>query len=267
MVRIGAQTMSLPPHDEIHISCAFTWDMDYCKHLQEQYQAVTDKPVLLGGPAYESPCDTHTPGLYTKTGVIFTSRGCNNNCPWCFVPKREGKLRELPILPGNIVNDNNFLQCSRAHQQAVFDMLHTQRRIEFVGGLETRLINTWFAQRLAELQAERRLKQIFLACDTTVAIKPLQEALGVLAEGGLRITHNYVRCYVLCYAKDIKADEERLRAVYEAGAMPRCQLYRAPERAKTAYPPSVERWARQWQRPAATIAHMERGTQFEEYGI
>lgn len=49
MVRIGAQTLSLPPHDEIHISCTFTWDMDYCEYLRDQYQAITDKPVLLGG--------------------------------------------------------------------------------------------------------------------------------------------------------------------------------------------------------------------------
>ena len=33
---------------------------------------------------------------------------CNNNCPWCIVPKIEGKLKELPIVPGNIIQDNNF---------------------------------------------------------------------------------------------------------------------------------------------------------------
>lgn len=291
LVQIGWPSLSewLPEFDEVHVSCVFTWDMDYCEALKYAWEAATDKPVKLGGPAYDcrmlehkfifnghryrlrkqyqySGAQAHYPGLYTKLGVIFTSRGCNNNCPWCFVPKREGKLKELPILPGNLVNDNNFLQCSREHQQAVFDMLHTQRRVEFVGGLDMRLINPWFAQQLAALQAERRLKRIFLACDTAAALKPLKEALGILADGGFRVTRDNTHCYALCYAKNICEDEERLQTVYKAGAMPRCQLYRAPTQEKTKYPPEIEAWARQWQRPAATKAHMERGTSFEDYG-
>ena len=87
----------IPDHDEVHVSCVFTWDMDEAEELAYQWESVTNKPVKLGGPAYNSPCEDFTPGLYIRKGIIFTSRGCNNNCPWCGVRKIEGKLRELPI--------------------------------------------------------------------------------------------------------------------------------------------------------------------------
>ena len=124
----------IPEHDEIHISCTFTWDMDYAEELAFQWEGVTNKPVKLGGPAYHSAADDFTPGMYVRKGIIFTSRGCNNNCPWCGVRQIEGTLRELPITPGNIIQDNNFLQCSRQHKDKVFDMLRTQRGIAFRGG-------------------------------------------------------------------------------------------------------------------------------------
>lgn len=90
----------IPKHDEVHVSCIFTWDMDEAEDLAYQWEGATNKPVKLGGPAYHSPCEDFVPGLYVRKGIIFTSRGCNNNCPWCGVREMEGKLRELPISPG-----------------------------------------------------------------------------------------------------------------------------------------------------------------------
>mgnify|MGYP003623254035 FL=1 len=123
LVFIGLPQMFLPPHDEVHISCTFTWDKEYCEFLKYQWEAKTDKPVKLGGVAYGSPNKDFMPGMYIKHGITFTSRGCNNSCPWCMVPMREGKLSYLPITPGHIIQDNNFLQCNRVHQNRVFEML------------------------------------------------------------------------------------------------------------------------------------------------
>ena len=124
----------IPEHDEVHVSCTFTWDKDAAEELAYQWEGVTNKRVKLGGVAYQSPCEDFVPGMYVRKGVIFTSRGCNNNCPWCCVRQNEGKLRELPIHEGNIIQDNNFLQCSRQHKDKVFDMLRHQSGICFRGG-------------------------------------------------------------------------------------------------------------------------------------
>lgn len=131
---IGYPTFLIPEHDEVHISCTFTWDKAKCEELAYQWEGFTDKPVKLGGVAYGSPCDDFIQGMYIKKNIIFTSRGCNNSCGFCIVPKNEGKLKELPIYEGNIIQDNNFLQCSRSHKDKVFEMLKHQRQIEFRGG-------------------------------------------------------------------------------------------------------------------------------------
>ena len=87
----------IPEHDEVHVSCAFTWDKKLCEWLAFQWEGATSKPVKLGGPAYNSPAEGFVQGLYIKSNIIFTSRGCNNNCPWCCVPRLEGKIKELPV--------------------------------------------------------------------------------------------------------------------------------------------------------------------------
>ena len=47
----------MPEHDEVHVSCTFTWDKAYCQELAYQWEDATDKPVKLGGVAFGSPAD------------------------------------------------------------------------------------------------------------------------------------------------------------------------------------------------------------------
>lgn len=249
----------LPEFDEVHISCTFTWDMEACEALQDQWQGITEKPVKLGGPAYTSPCNEHIPGRYTKPGVLFTSRGCNHNCPWCLVPNREGALRELEVRQGNIIQDNNFLQCSQAHQEKVFSMLRGQKQIQFRGGLESRLLTDRFVEAVRGL----RIDQLWLACDTKAALPIFKMACQKLKNVGF--SREKIRCYVLI-GDDMNENEARLREVYHAGAMPFAQLHQPAERKKQEYSLAWKAFARQWQRPAATKAHMERGTSYEDYG-
>ena len=238
----------IPEHDEIHVSCTFTWDKRCCEELAYQWEAATNKPVKLGGVAFGSPSNNFVQGLYIKSNIIFTTRGCNNNCPWCIVPRIEGKLKELPIYPGNWIQDNNFLQASRDHREKVFDMLRGQKGICFKGGLEADLINDHFINGITSL----RIKELWLACDTDGTIPALKKACEKLRKAGF--SREKIKCYVLSYGRDMEADE--------AGAMPFMQLYRDFSDNKTVYSQTWNRFARQWQRPAAIKAHMEKGTTF-----
>ena len=248
---VGPPPMScfIPEHDEVHVSCVFTWDMDEAEDLAYQWEGATNKPVRLGGPAYHSRVDGFTPGLYVRKGIIFTSRGCNNNCPWCGVRQIEGKLRELPICEGNIIQDNNFLQCSRQHKDKVFDMLRSQRGICFRGGLETDLIDDHFVSSITSL----RISELWLACDTDAALPRFKEACAKLTDVGFN--RNQIKCYSLI-GHDMEAEEQRNREIYRAGAMPFSQLERDFSRKKTEYSAEWRAFERQWQRPAVTVAHM-----------
>lgn len=258
-VFIGMPPIFIPEHDEVHICCTFTWDRKYAENLAFQWEVRTDKPVKLGGVAFNSPVDDFIQGMYIKSNIIFTTRGCNNNCPWCIVPKQEGKLRELPICQGNIIQDNNFLQASRQHKEKVFEMLRTQKGICFKGGLEPDLIDDRFISGITSL----RIKELWLACDTDNRIPVFKKACEKLAKAGFN--RNKIYCYALSYGKDMEADEARCRQIWEAGAMPFMQLYRDFSDKKTSYSVEWNKFQRMWSRPAAINAHMKRGTEFRDY--
>jgi len=231
----------LPDHDEVHISCTFTWDKPRAEYLFEQWKLATDKPVKLGGVAYESPVDgDFILGLYVNHGITFTSRGCPNNCSFCFVPKIEGKLRELPIVPGNVIQDNNFLACSQKHQAKVFEMLKTQKAVNFRGGLEIRRLTDWFIDQARGLS----LDELWFACDTRSALDTFLDKAKILTNV---FSQNKLRCYTLI-GKDMDEEQDRVRQIYKAGFLPFAQLYQPPEGKK--YSQDWERLQRQWQRPA-----------------
>lgn len=269
-VYIGRPDLFIPEHDEVHISCTFTWDKQYCRDLYDEWKVFTNKPVHLGGPAFGSEATDFVQGLYMKPNIIFTTRGCNNNCPWCCVHSLEGNLKELPIVQGNIIQDNNFLQSSMRHKQKVYEMLKTQRSICFRGGLEADLVNDAFVDALNSLyytfksgRKVSRISELWLACDTDNRIEQFKKACEKLKKAGF--TRDKIHCYVLSYGKDMDADENRARTVYEAGAMPFMQLYRDFSDSKTEYSADWNAFARMWQRPAATRAHMEKGTDFKQF--
>lgn len=242
----------IPPHDEVHISCVFTWDMDEAERLKFLWEGVTDKPVLLGGPAYKTPAVDFTPGMYTRNGIVFTSRGCNNNCSFCGVRSIEGTLVELPIHPGNIIQDNNFLQCSKRHKDAVFEMLRSQRNICFRGGLQSSLVDDHFITNVQSLH----ISELWLACDTDAALPAFREACGKLVKAGFG--RDKIRCYSLI-GHDMEKEEARNREIWNCGAMPFSQLQRDFTRKKTEYSKEWRDFERSWQRPAIMRARMKEG--------
>lgn len=241
-------------YDEVHVSVTFTWDIDEGYRLQNAWRSVCEN-VKIGGCAFGNPSGDFVAGMYLKNGVTITSRGCPNSCPWCLVPKREGKLRELPIVAGYIVQDDNLLACSKQHRSKVFAMLKTQKRIDFAGGLESALITDNIIERLRGL----RIYQLWLAYDYPHAEKPLIKAVNKLKKYFRR---NQIRCYVLVgYNGDTLSKAEiRLRRAYEIGTLPFAMRYRPPAKHwKDTFVSTDRAWnllARKWTRPAIIKAKM-----------
>jgi len=243
-----------PKADIVHISVTFTWDIDEAERLRYAWWQYYPH-VAIGGPALNS--DIARPfiaGQYIKQGVTFTSRGCNNHCSHCLVPEREGRLRVLDIMPGHIIQDNNLLQCPRDHIGYVFSMLRSQKRaITFSGGLQSSLVNDYIVEQLQTIP----IKELFLACDTKEAIKPLRKATQKLSA----LDRNKLRCYVMI-GKDetISEAEDRLEQVWEAGCLPFSQLYQPPDK-YIEYPLEWTKLNWKWSRPAAMKAIHKEATQ------
>lgn len=202
----------------------------------------------MGGPAYNSPCEDFVPGRYVAPGVIFTTRGCPNKCGFCFVPKREGEFRELPIVQGNVIQDNNILAASDKHWAALMEMLKGQHTIKFSGGLEARRLTDKKIQDLRGL----RIAEMYLACDTPGALRVVAEKIKKLTAAGFTRSHIYV--YVIC-GKDQDEEEARMEQIFLAGGQPFAQLFQPEEKIK--YSRDWRKFATKWSRPAAFVSNME----------
>lgn len=236
-----------PEADQVHVSVTFSWDKAEGSRLKESWSQFY-QDVQLGGPVtgFYEPGE-FVPGRYIKHGVTFTSRGCNNKCPWCLAWWREGLLWETrDFAPGWIVEDNNLLQCSRRHIEAVFGMLRRQpQRIILAGGLDARLMRPWIADRIKTLS----LEELFFSADYPESLVPLEKAIQLLRP----MTRRYIRCYVLLAhgGQTINQAQYMLESVYKLGAMPFAQLYQ-PEERYIDYPAPWRDLARKWSRPAIT---------------
>ena len=247
MAFVGDPPMMRPDADEVHVSTVFTWDKQKAERLAAAWAQYY--PTRLGGPAFSSPVNGFTPGMYVRQGVTFTSRGCDNHCPWCLVPEREGRLFEIrDFADGNIIQDNNLLQCSQLHIERVFQMLRGQHAIQFTGGLDARLLTQEYADQIRGL----RVYQVFLACDTAGALKHLRQAVVRLL-----LPRDKIRCYVLIGfdGETISQATARLEDVWNTGCLPFAQLYQPPD-SWVDYPKEWRDLARTWSRPAAMKSFM-----------
>lgn len=240
---IGDPPLFRPPGEIIYISIAFTWDRTEGYRLASAWRQFYPT-VFLDGPALNSKGGEFEPGQFVKEGVTITSRGCPRKCLWCFVPQREGKIRELDIKPGNDIADNNLLACSRDHIERVFEMLKGQREIKFSGGLDSRLLEQWHV----DLMKQVALRFAWFACDYPGAESQLEKVADLMSD----FPHQKKRCYVLVGHDREETPliaETRCQKIYNLGFDPFAMLYRDTNMKK--HDPQWSKFLRKWCRPAA----------------
>jgi len=244
----GDPNLFTPHYDEVHISVTFTWDIQKAQRLQrawDPYGIVKMDGVAINGESNQPMIE----GMYLRKGITITSRGCPYGCWFCEVAGK--KLIEFNHFPrGNIIQDNNILACTETHLLKVFDMLKTEKQIEFKGGLDKRLLNKDIALELKKL----KIKSLWLSCDDSSQIKKLSKAIEILQSVGFR--QNQIYCYVLC-GFNMLEEEKRMREIFSIGAIPFCQLYRDKNNS-IEYSKDWKHFQRTWSRPAAIKATMKR---------
>ena len=240
----------MPETGDVRVSCTFTWDIVLAEKLArawgEHYPNVT-----IGGPAFDDPGGSFVPGRFLADGYVITSRGCPGKCNGCFVPRREGEIRLLPITDGWLLHDNNILACPDKHIADVWAMLAAQpQRPQFPGGIESARVTDDIARMFADIHTE----QLFLAYDRPEQRKATAKAISRLRAAGLR--QRAVRCYVLVnYDSDnIEDATDRLQYVFDCGGAPFAMYYQA-EGSSGAIPRDWRQLVRKWRRPAIMFAN------------
>jgi len=263
MAFVGDPPLFRPEAAEVHVSCAFTWDVPEARRLARAWGHYYPT-VKIGGPAIDDPGGEFVPGKYLQPGNVITSRGCPNHCAFCFVPDREGPIRTLPIADGHILHDNNLLACPDSHIADVLTMLARQKhRPVFAGGLESRRVTKDFAKAIKPLKC-----RAFLAYDRPGDAKAVKQAAEILlAEIGHESDH-WLSCFVLVGFKGdtMEAAEGRLRYVLDMGLTP-LAMYYLPKTAKSrTAPPPWRKFVRSWARPAAVWSQKNTAQPLDGHG-
>lgn len=178
-------------------------------------------------PAYDLLADVEKWRKWDST-ILFTSRGCIRNCPFCVVPKLEGKIHatienlERYIYPTHkriILWDNNFFASPNWRM-----ILHALRDIglpvDFNQGIDCRLIDDEKAQMIADLKTSI----IRTAFDNINEKESIVDAVESLSQSGIRKRKIFVYCLYNFYGKKYGGDVpatffERIKLIAELGCV------------------------------------------------
>ena len=158
--------------------------------------------------------------------IGFLTRGCIRKCPWCVVPRKEGKIRpyrtwrdvKRPDSRKIVFMDNNVLACQHGIEQ-IKDMIGEKVLIDFNQGLDARLIDDDVAEILSRLKWIRFIR---MSCDTDAMLGTVTDAIRRLEKHGVKP----YKVFVYLLVQDIESAERRALALREIGADVFAQPYR-----------------------------------------
>lgn len=202
------------------------YDKLYCSSLFA-YTNKKDIPkrTLCGGSGFNLTttlpfdCD-YDYSIYPKCdySIVWFSRGCIRNCPFCVVPEKEGSIRPVIPKPLNpkgeyvIVRDNNFF-ASPSWEKAIAVLERWDMPVYFNAGLDIRLLKSKHCKTLNNLRLH---KQIYIAWDNPrIDIKKKLRRM-------IKIIPSYkIACYVLIgYWSTPKEDLYRVETLRNFGIDP-----------------------------------------------
>jgi hypothetical protein len=203
-------------YDRVYMSKVFTFT--------EDNRDVWHCEVVKGGTGYDiesklpdeidaMQCDYSIyPSIDAREAYGFLTRGCPNKCPWCVVPKKEGKVRpyrdieEIAVDGRNkvVLMDNNVLASDWGLAQ-IEKIMKLGLRVDFNQGLDARLITEDIARMLAKV---KWIDYIRLACDKKGQIPHILKAHELLEKYGYK---KDIFCYFLI--DDWDDVNERLNAL------------------------------------------------------
>lgn len=216
-------------YDCVYMSKVFTFspDMDTVIRATEVIRGGTGyKDYSSLPPEIEATYPDYSIYPHFKQAIGFLTRGCIRNCPWCIVPRKEGKIHpaatwqeiKRPDSREIIFMDNNVLACDHGLQQ-IEDMGGKPVWVDFNQGLDARLIDMEAAKLLSRL---RWIRFVRMSCDTEAMLPVVILAAQNMAAVG--ISRSRFWCYVL--VQDVVQAHKICVTLDSWGIQPFAQPYR-----------------------------------------
>ncbi|MEG2541308.1 MAG: radical SAM protein [Clostridia bacterium] len=197
----------------------------------------TDKPknlylpnnTIYGGTGYglygkenDLPCEVDSMypdySMYPNCdyAIGFLTRGCINNCSFCVVPKKEGKIRAYARwsdivrldTPRLHLMDNNILACEHGVEQ-LRQLSHTGYKIDLNQGMDIMLLNDEIAKIIKDIKWDSYIR---FSCDKEYQLPYFENMLQLFEK--YKIPKSKVFIYLLVQ-KDIDNAERRLQTLHK----------------------------------------------------
>lgn len=173
--------------------------------------------------------------IYPKwqQSIGFTQRGCRLKCPFCVVPRKEGKMREertiLDIWRGYphpkelLLLDNDFF--GQEHwRERISEIREGGFKVSLTQGINVRLITEESAEAIASIQYRddsMKHKRVYTAWDNLKDEDRLFSGLNLLVKAGIRPRD--IMVYMLIGYWPFESENDRLyreKKLREFGCMP-----------------------------------------------
>lgn len=205
-------------YDQLYMSKVFTFTPDYPYPINNVAGS-----VRKGGTGYNltthlpteidsiQPDYTIYPQIDKRTSCGFLTRGCIRKCPWCIVPKKEGRVAPYMDIdeitlhgarPKAILMDNNILAAGDYGLAQLEKIAERGYRVDFNQGLDARLVTDDIAALLAKIHW---LRYIRFGCDTKQQIKDCQQAIEKIDGHGFKGQY-----FLYCIIQDLRESYERI---------------------------------------------------------
>lgn len=177
----------------------------------------------------------------TDTAIGFLTRGCPNNCPFCIVSKKEGRishkvadLSEFWRGQKNIeLMDANILAC-KDREDLLQQLIDSKARVNFNQGLDARFIT----EETAEMLSRVKIKALHFAFDLMKNEDKICKGLEIWSRYSPVSRREQIVYILTNYNTTFEEDYYRVQKVREYGFNPDVRVYR-----KETAPPDHKRFA------------------------
>ena len=238
-------------YDKVYVSRIFgdeyTNFADFCFQANEiiyggtgfAIKVVDGKEVYEKTKDNELPCEIEHiyrdyslyPELTKDTAYGFLTRGCPNNCAFCIVSKKEGRISKKVADLSEFwrgqkyikLLDANLLAC-KDKQELLQQLIESKSQIDFTQGLDARFITDDVAEMLKQIKTKR----VHFAFDFMKYEKAIIEGLRIYKKINPLPDYKTIVYMLVNFDTTIDEDLYRVKKITELGYIPDIRIYRKP---------------------------------------